>query len=339
MRRDENKGVVITRRSHVGDGGDGLVYTCLQQRPEWLEFLSRTQGVEPIVAEVTSACGDYLGSFYGAIKKVGPLRILGSPLPGWGTSYMGFARRKGASVRSVELLRALTAFAWDELRCVHMEICDRNMARDELVESGFRVEPGHHTGWEVDLRPSEDALWMNLKPACRRAVRKARKSGVTVQEVEPDDAFIAEYYAQMIEVFGRQGLTPTYGLRRIRGLVDTVGVAGKLMALRVQGQDGESIACGLFPYGDGVVYFWGGYSRQGALALRPNDILHWEVMVRARQRGCSRYDLSGRGDYKEKFGAYRIDVPGGRRSRILLLEHARTVRQQAFRFAQRLRKR
>lgn len=333
----DHRGVVLTRVDGGRGGEVGRVYACLQQRPEWLDFLARGLGVEPVVAEVNDAEGERLGYFYGAIKKVGPLRILGSPLPGWSTLYMGFALQPDVSVSMGALLRALERFAWGELRCVHLEICDRSMTRDALAQGGFAVQPGSHTGWEVDLTPTEDELWMGLKPACRRAVRKATKSGVTVREVVADEAFIAGYYAQMHEVFGRQGLAPTYGLKRIRALVDALGAKGRLMALRVVGPDGDSIASGLFPHGDGVVYFWGGYSRQEALALRPNDILHWEAMVRARRIGCSRYDLAGQGGYKHKFGAYRIDVPAGRRSRIPLLESARTVRERGFRMGQRIR--
>jgi CelD/BcsL family acetyltransferase involved in cellulose biosynthesis len=314
-------------------------YSSLQQRPEWLQFLARTQGVGPVAAEVLSRGGEHLGYFFGAVKRVGPLRVLGSPLPGWTTQYMGFALAESVSVDSVHLLNALRRFAWTDLGCVHIEIRDRHVGRGTLAEAGLRVQDGVQTGWEVSLEPSEEDLWMGLKPSCRRAVRKATVSGLTVSEVDPNRAFVDEYMGQMREVFDRQGLTPTYGRTRVTGLIESLRPSGRLLALQVETPSGRPIANGLFPHGDGTAYFWGAYSRQDSLHLRPNDLMHWEVMRRARLLGCSRYDLCGAGAYKEKFGAYPIDVPSGRLSRFPVLEAARSLRLHGFRLGQRVRAR
>jgi len=69
------------------------------------------------------------------VTKFG-MRILGSPLPGWTTSYMGVVLQP--EVSRVEALAALKRFAFEDLKCVHMEIMDRRI-ESRGVDSGYRV--------------------------------------------------------------------------------------------------------------------------------------------------------------------------------------------------------
>src|SRR3954451_14612498 len=103
--------------------------------PEWLAFVASAQGASPVLATVHSA-GEVVGHFTGLVTKRFGLRILGSPMAGWTTSYMGFNLRPGVSRR--DALAALLPFVFESLGCAHLEIRDRSLAGSDLEGFGFR---------------------------------------------------------------------------------------------------------------------------------------------------------------------------------------------------------
>src|SRR3989442_1557306 len=79
-----------------------------------------------------------------------------------------------------------------------------------------------------------------------RCVRKAEKSGVTIEEAH-DIAFADEYYEQLKDVFAKQGLVPTYDVERVRALVRHMEPSGNVLLLRARDPEGKCIATGIFP--------------------------------------------------------------------------------------------
>ena len=295
------------------------------QTREWLEFVARTQGAEPVVAAIADA-GRTIGYFTGLVVRKYGLRLLGSPFPGWTTSSMGFNLRDGA--RRPEAARALVDFAFGPLRCVHLELKDRRLHETELERLGFSSSPT--VTFEVDLSPDEDAIFANMTSACRRAVRKSEKEGVVIEEASGAE-FADDYYAQLEDVFAKQSLRPMYGASRVRELVRCLEPTGRLLLVRARAPNGASIATGIFPAMNGVAYFWGGASWRSHQGLRPNEALFWYAMRCWKERGMTVLDMGGGGEYKRKYGPTETSVPFGRRSRfgflMSLREGARRVVQ------------
>jgi hypothetical protein len=287
------------------------------QTPGWLSFVAKAQKAEPILA-VLKDRGQSLGYFNGLIVKRLGLKILGSPLPGWTTSYMGFNLSAGVPRRLA--VQALTRFAFDELDCVHLEMLDRNLTVEDVEELNLehRILPG----FEIDLTQSEDQLFVDMSSSCRRCIRKAEKSGVTIEEAH-DLEFAEDYYRQLQDVFQKQSLVPTYGLDRVRELITYLGKTGHLLLLRARGPDGACIATGIFPAWNGTMYFWGGASWRQYQLLRPNEAIQWYAMRYWKQRGMRVFDMGGGGEYKRKFGGHEIGVPWLRTSKYRCVEPLR----------------
>ena len=279
------------------------------QTREWLEFISRTQDAEPVVAAVMDE-GEIVGYFTGMTVRRFGLRILGSPFPGWTTASMGFNLIDGVDRRAAA--QALVRFAFGPLRCAHLELKDRRLGTEEVARLGFQQEPS--ITFEVDLAPSEEAIFARMTSACRRAVRKGERVGVRVEEA-PAAGFAEEYYAQLEDVFAKQGLRPTYGVDRVRELIRCLEPTGRLLLLRALGPGGERIATGIFPAMNGTAYFWGGASWRSHQILRPNEAIFWYAMRYWRARGMTVLDMGGGGDYKRRYGAHEVVVPFLRRSR------------------------
>jgi CelD/BcsL family acetyltransferase involved in cellulose biosynthesis len=298
---------------------DRLVY----QTREWVTFVAETQHADPVVARIHDD-DNTAGYFTGLVQRRIGLAILGSPMPGWTTAFMGFNLGPGASRRAA--LQSLTDFAFRELRCVHVEVHDRFLSADDLGGIGYTRHPW--TGVEVDLGGSEDEVWSNLKSTCRTAIRKASRHGVIV-EVADDYAFADDFYGQLVDVFAKQALVPPYGVGRIRELIRIVHPTGRLLLMRARNASGECIATGIFPAMKGRMHFLAGASLRGHQDVRPNEALMWAAMMYWKRRGVEVCDLGGFMSYKRKWGGVEIEVSSASASRLRGLSFLRDVAQRA----------
>ncbi len=297
---------------------DAFADRVIFQTREWLEFVSRTQGAKPVVAAVRSD-GETVGFFTGLIVRRVGIRVLGSPFPGWTTASMGFNLDPGVS--RLEAAQALVPFAFGALRCLHLELTDRLLTVDDVRDSAFRVTP--KVGLEVDLRGSEDEILARMTSACRRAIRRAAKVGVVVEEAAGED-FADEYHDQLVEVFARQDLQPSYDAERVRALIACLDPE-RLLLLRAIGPDGARIATAIFPAMNATAYFWGGASRREHQIHRPNEAIFWYAMRYWRSRGIAALDMGGGGDYKLRYGPREFTVPSLYTSRLPVLSRLRDV--------------
>ncbi|PYX04953.1 MAG: hypothetical protein DMG85_16420 [Acidobacteria bacterium] len=143
-----------------------------------------------------------------------------------------------------DALAAIEKLAWDELKCLHMEVSDPYFKVEDGETLGFITDS--YTSYRTDLTRSEEELFNSMDSACRRCVRKAEKSGVTIEEAH-DHGFADEYYEQLKDVFAKQGLVPTYDVERVRALIKNLEPTGRLLLVRARDPEGKCIATGIFP--------------------------------------------------------------------------------------------
>src|SRR5215471_12371098 len=134
--------------------------TIYQSSP-WMNFLKATQKGEPILAALRNGATT-AGYFTGMIIKKFGLRILGSPFPGWSTSYMGMNLHPEVSRGAA--LDALKRFVFTDLHCSHLELLDRKFSPEEINERGLTWTPLN--GFEVDLSVEEERVFQRLQPSC-----------------------------------------------------------------------------------------------------------------------------------------------------------------------------
>jgi hypothetical protein len=309
---------------------DQLPDRTVFQTREWLLFLSQTQKAAPVVVELQED-GQTAGYFSGLTFTKFGVKVLGSSFPGWTTPYVGFNMLQGAS-RSAALA-AIETLAWDTLKCIHMEVSDPQFVPEDGEKLGFTT--GSYLSYRTDLRKSEDELFNGMDSACRRCIRKAEKSGVTVEEAH-DVAFADEYYEQLKDVFAKQGLVPTYPVERVRSLVKHLEPTGRLLLLRARDPKGRCIATGIFPGFKKIAEFWGNASLRSGQIWRPNEYIQWYVMRYWKKRGVEVYDWGGEGTYKEKYGCVPHSVPWFTKSRHQIVGKLRHEAKKMFERKQRL---
>jgi hypothetical protein len=234
-----------------------------------------------------------------------------------------------------DALKALEQFAFGELRCLHLEITDRYLTVEEGADLGFTYRLVE--SYLSDLAKSEEELFKCMKSPCRRAIRKAENSGLMVEEASPD-GFADEYYDQLLDVFAKQDLKPTYGRDRVRALINAVHPSGDLLLARVRDADGRNIATGIYPGFGRFSHFWGNGSLRQYQILRPNEALHWFAMRYWKNRGVQYHDWGGGGTYKAKYGGTPFSVPAFRKARARFIRYARDAAERIYYFPRNIRR-
>ncbi|HET9406839.1 MAG TPA: GNAT family N-acetyltransferase [Candidatus Sulfotelmatobacter sp.] len=309
---------------------DGFADRTVFQTREWLQFVHETQRARTVVCELADG-GEITGYFSGLMFSKFGIRMLGSSFPGWTTPYIGFNLVPGTSRKSA--LAAVEELAWGPLKCLHMEVSDPFFSFEDGKDLGFVGEA--YASYRTDLTQTEDKLFGNMDSACRRCIRKAEKSGVVIEEAH-DVAFADEYYAQLQDVFAKQGLVPTYPVERVRALIKNLEPTGRILLVRARDAQGKCIATGIFPGFNKIAEFWGNASFRSSQSLRPNEAIHWYAMRYWKKRGVEVYDWGGEGTYKEKYGCVAHRVPWFTKSRFAVISSLRGQARKMFERKQRL---
>ncbi|MDH5571577.1 MAG: GNAT family N-acetyltransferase [Gammaproteobacteria bacterium] len=266
----------------------------------WIKFIAESQAAEPLLVKIKDN-EHILGYFTGLIVYKLGLKILGSPFNGWTTTYMGFNLLSDASLN--EVLEAFSGYVFNDLGCRILQISERRFSDVDLDNSSYLLV--NYRNLEIDLTHTEADLLSKMASAKRRGIKKAAKSGITIEEVSDID-FADDYYAQLEEVFAKRSLTPTYNKERVIALIRNLQPSGKLLLLRARNPDGVCIATGIFPAFNDTMLFWGGASWRKHQHYHPNEYLFWYAMKYWKNKGIKTFNLGGWADYKKQYGGEKI---------------------------------
>lgn len=136
---------------------------------------------------------------------------------------------------------------------------------------------------ELDLRPGADAIFQTFENSFRRAIRKAEKSGVTVEFSSDPDA-IRDYYALHCRTRQQHGLPPQpfrffqniqeFVLGRNMGTVASARFEGRIV--------GSAI---FFKFGTEAIFKFGA-SDKAFQSLRANNLIMWAAIRWCIQQGA-----------------------------------------------------
>ncbi len=263
----------------------------------WLRFLERSQGAKIRGLKLLDERGAVAGYFCAGEVRKGFFRLLGSPLQGWTTYFMGPIVNQ---IRTETLLSALERYYRDH-RVDYVELANLALPDSAMRNAGYESEANLDFLITID---TETAMWARLSKTLRNDIRRARNNKLRVERAT-DGEFVSQYYTQLEDVFARQGLVPTYGVAQVQALWDCLMPAGRLLALRVLEGD-EVIATGLFPFDERVIYGWGWAARVDKYVLRPYPLLLWSVICFALENKISSFNIGGGPMFKAKFGGAEV---------------------------------
>jgi len=279
--------------------------TSVYHRAEWARAVEEGVGYRPV--GVLSEEQTPLALVIWFETRRGPLRLIGSPLPGAFTPYLQpvwvdvhAAARRGEVLRGQ--LRFLRAQGYASIEWVFPE------AEPELVavvrDTGAAVTEVPTI--LVDVEASAEAMWRKMEARGRNMVRKSEKAGVAVHRCAGTEEEIALFYRMLEGTFAKSGVRPPHPFRFYRALVRHLMPADRLLLLAARA-DARTLAMGLFVHDDEQIFFTSGTSLPGVAAYAPNNLIQWHAIQFAVERGLRRYDLGGTGRpsidrFKTSFG-------------------------------------
>ncbi len=267
----------------------------------WLRFIAdSTPGLRLIRFRVVEN-NVTAGYFAGFIAQKGPFLVLGSPLYGWNTDFMG-----PISDEQLDLPKFLhTMESWCRRNHIHfLQMGHPALPEEAMRQAGYLVNRMSH--YQIPLSTSEERMWQQLRGKCRNRIRKGIANGLSVEKCD-DSSIVQEFYAQHTDVFARQALAPNYPLSTVHSLVRNLLEAEGLLALRIR-SNGETIATGLFPHDNSHLHSFGIASWGKERAACPNELLYWSAMQWGGRHGLQSFTIGGQyrqspsgGVFKQKF--------------------------------------
>lgn len=151
------------------------------------------------------------------------------------------------------------------------------------------------------LDADEPALWMEFEHKVRKNVSKAIRSGVRV-EIDLSGARLPEFLSIYEETLDRRQALDCYYFGREYFEQMQERLPGHFVYFHAL-EGGKVVSTELVLVSEQSVYSFLGGTRKEAFRCRPNDLLKFEIIKWAKQRGKSHFVLGG--GYQNKDGIYR----------------------------------
>lgn len=265
---------------------------------EWLEFIEESQGLEKVIYEIVMK-DKIVGYLPGFIIKKGPIKIFGSPFPGWTTTYMG--PLLDDTVPQQLFFKEFKNLMEKE-RYHYAELCNRVLDVKIAKKENFIIEEGVTYVSEIKSNPEE--ILSSYSKSARKCVRRAMRNGLVV-ETTADSSFVDYYYSQLQEVFLKSKMKPTYSKNRVKLLMKKLLPKNKIILTWVK-YENRVIATRIDMIDGLWMNSFGSASDKDYLKLNPNELARFHAMCVAAERGVKYYDMTGGGTYKSKFGSEKI---------------------------------
>lgn len=270
---------------------------------EWINFIKEDKKANPIFVRILKN-GKFEGYFSGLLFKICGIKIIGSPFRGWSTCYMGLDVYD--INEKLAILNELKSFLIQKFKCMFIEIADKDISVDTAKSFGFHTDTLSTLELNISEKTDEE-LFKVFKTDCRNFIRQFERRGAIFEVAEPNEEFAEQYYEQLIDVFAKQGLVPTYSLKKVKCLLKNMGTTSNVLCLRVRDPEGKPIASSIFFGLNETFYFWGGASLRPYQHYRPNEYMLWQAIRHWRDRGIKTFDMVGVRDYKRKFGSVEVN--------------------------------
>jgi hypothetical protein len=180
-------------------------------------------------------------------------------------------------------------------------LSDLSIVQPILQESGF-IHEGH-LNYLIDLQRSPEDLWKSLHSNVRTNVRKARRMGVTVQEVTSPDQ-VPMVYTVLEKVYDHIQV-PLSPLSLFKAAFEILHPRG-MIKFFVACVDGAYVGAAVRLLYKGTIYAWYAGSIRDYARYKANDLLNWHVLEWGAQEDFKCFDFGGAGRPDQDYGPRRF---------------------------------
>jgi FemAB-related protein (PEP-CTERM system-associated) len=263
----------------------------LAHAPEWAAVIQRAYGHEPLYLAARDG---------GGRTAVLPAFVVRRPFFGTAVTSMPFLDGGGPCSDSPEVAGSLVEMLADEARRLGAAFVELRCSQRLPIAWDPSEQKVNLT---LPLPSNPDVLWRELDKSVRNQVRKAERSGLSVDfgGAEYLDAFYATFASRMRELG-----SPVHNRRFFRAIVDEFGSQVRVGLVRRGGVPvGGLIA---LSFRETLTVPWASCLSEYR-SLCPNMLLYWETIRAACLEGFRRFDFgrSSRGSgtyrFKRQWGA------------------------------------
>jgi len=160
----------------------------------------------------------------------------------------------------------------------------------------------------LPLPSDPDRLWRSLDPKVRNQIRKAERSGLTV---EVGGINLLDDFYRVFAVNMRDLGSPVHAKKFFRTILETFGESARVVLVKKNGVSLGGLISLVFK--DTIYVPWASSLREYA-SFSPNMLLYWDTLRRACTGGLSRFDFgrSSRGSgtyrFKRQWGAEEVQL-------------------------------
>lgn len=266
--------------------GSGLAHS-----PEWFSLIQRAYGHSPLYLTTDDGNGG---------SGVLPAFVVRRPFFGAVVTSMPFLDSGGPCSRSAATRRMLVEHLIAEARRIGASFVELRCS--EPVD--IPVRPAEHkVNMTLPLPADPDHLWRQFDKQVRNQVRKAERSGLSIERGGADKlrAFYDAFVVRMRELG-----SPPHAPEFLAAVLDAFGSRARIMLV----QKGQATVGGLLSlaFKDRVVVPWATCLKEH-FALCPNMLLYWEALRAACAEGFRSFEFgrstrdSGTYRFKRQWGA------------------------------------
>ena len=179
-------------------------------------------------------------------------------------------------------------------------------------ENGFKYDP--HLDILIDISSSREEIWSSLKSKARNKIRKAEKSQLKFDVINPKQKDIKRIYKILLEVY-KKAKIPLSDMSLFESAFDVLGEKDQIK-LFVALKNDKIIGFRIGLLFKETIFDWYAGSFEKYYQDNPNDFLPFETMAWGSQNGYKLFDFGGAGkpnqpygvrDHKLKFGGDLVE--------------------------------
>ena len=273
-------------------------YGNMFQTPEMADVYTRTKNHEPIsLAAIDDSTNEMFAVLLAVmIKERG---ILGSffarSVIHGGPLFINDKRGRDAALLLLEgYKKAVTQKAiFTKIRMMH----DLPQLSSILKEVNYEYED--HLNFLIDLTKDVDELWGLLYKSKRQAINKAKRIGVSVEEIE-DKKLIPIFYELTRESY-RNSRVPLADISLFESAFDLLVPKNMCKFFLAKYKD-TYVASTCFLCYKRLIFDWYGGVDRDFSSCRANEFLEWHSLKWCSENGYSIFDFGGAGKPDEPYG-------------------------------------
>ena len=269
------------------------------QTPEMAEVYKRTKNYEPITLAVIDDTTDEILAILQAVVIKEMKGILGT--------FSARSIIQGGPLfvegeKGIKALKVLMKY-YDRIarkKVLYTQI--RNMqdtSRILTTFNDFGYAYDEHLNFLIDLTRSREELWNGLSKKRRNNIRRGKKRGVIIKEME-DKTLIPSLYDIIQETYKNAKL-PLADMSLFESIFELL-VSKNMAKFFLAMHGNKNIGAIVVLMYKGVIHDWYAGASRDYLQLCPNDISAWHVIDWGSDNGYYTFDFGGAGNPNEEYG-------------------------------------